>query len=479
MNTSGRRPVVLAALAFLLASLVLVLRPSGNEYLELLRQAEVHAEELERSAAAASYNEAASLRPDAPLPHLSLAQLYLDWGRADEALGAVAEAERLGAEPIEVERLRVAIHTSRAETSVTAKPAHWSAVVEHAQRLLALDPDSREIRHNLARAHLGLREWGAARSVYRELLRSDSSDEKAHERLGALLLGDNPDAAEHLHLARSELAQQLLATFAEAGSVGDPAYASTQVGRVLIERQEWPLAARQLQLAVSHSPDYADAHMYLGHALDQMGYPDDAEPHLLGATGAASDSPVAHTLLGLHYDRLGEEAAARAQYEAAYDLAPDNPALCVEIGQTWAAEGRYVAAEIWLREAISLEPDDPGLWEILARFYLDYNIASDERAVRAAEKLLELVPDGAHAHDLRGWAAFQVGDYETAQECLQRAIALDPEMASAHYHFGLLESARGYPEKAEKAFTRAIDLDVTGKFRALVQRAQAASGEDW
>jgi tetratricopeptide (TPR) repeat protein len=219
--------------------------------------------------------------------------------------------------------------------------------------------------------------------------------------------------------------------------------------------------------------------MYLGHALDQMGYPDDAEPHLLGATGAASDSPVAYTLLGLHYDRLDEEAAARAQYEAAYDLAPENPALCVEIGHTWAAEGRYVAAEIWLREAISLKPDDPGLWEILARFYLDHNITSDDRAVLAAEELLGLVPNGAHAHDLRGWAAFQVGDYAIAHEHVQRAIELDPEMASAHYHLGLLKTAQGYPEEAQEAFTRAIDLDVTGKFRALVQRAQEASGGHW
>jgi tetratricopeptide (TPR) repeat protein len=478
VNASDRRPVVLAALALLLASLVFVLRPSGSEYLELLRQAEAHAENLERTAAAAAYNEAAGLRLDAPLPHLSLAQLYLDWGRTDEALDAVDEAERLGAEPIDVEWLRVAIHTAGAETSVTAKPAHWSAVVEHAQRLLILDPDSRETRHTLARAYLGLREWGAALSIYRELLRSDPNDERAHERLGALLLGEDPNAVEHLHLAETELSQQLLTTFAEAGGTGDAAYASTQVARVLIGGQEWPLAARQLQLAISRSPDYADAHMYLGHVLDQMGYPEDAGPHLLGATGVAPDSPVAHTLLGLHYDRLGEEADARAQYEAAYDLAPDNPAVCVEIGQTWAAEGRYVAAEIWLREAISLKPDDPRLWEILARFYLDHNITSDDRAVRAAKKLLELAPDDAHAHDLRGWAAFQVGDYETAQEHLQGAIELDPEIASAHYHLGLLKSAQGHPEEAQEAFTRAIDLDATGTFSALVQRAREASGKD-
>jgi Flp pilus assembly protein TadD len=218
--------------------------------------------------------------------------------------------------------------------------------------------------------------------------------------------------------------------------------------------------------------------MYLGHALDQMGYPDAARPHLLGATGADPNSPVAHTLLGLHYDRLGDASAARAEYEAAYDLAPENPALCVEIGQTWVTEGRYVVAEIWLREAISLEPSDPGLWEILARFYLNHNMTSDDQAVRAAKKLVELAPDSATAHDLRGWAAVQVGDYGSAQEHLRRAIELDPEMASAYYHRGLLERAQGHSEKAKEAFTRAIDLDTTGRFVVLVERAREASRED-
>jgi tetratricopeptide (TPR) repeat protein len=440
-----------------------------------LRRAEEHAEALERTDAVATYQEAAHLRSRAPLPYLSLARLYLDWGRTDEALNAVAEAERRDAEPIDVEPLRMAIYAARAETSSATKSADWEAAAEHAQTFLLLDPDSEKALHTLARAYLGLGEWEAARFVYNDLLRFNPDDARAHERLGALLLGEDPDAVEHLHLGESELSRQLLAAFAEAGSAGAPAYVSTRVGRVLIESQEWPLAARQFQRAISRRPDYADAHMYLGHALDQMGYSEDARPHLLKAVEGAPNSPVAHTLLGLHYDRWGDPSAARAEYEAAYDLAPENPALCVEIGQTWADEARYVAAEIWLREAISLKPDDPGLWEILARFYLDHNITADDQAVRATKKLLELIPDSATAHDLRGWATFQIGDYETAREHLHRAMELDPEMASAHYHLGVLERVQGHSEKAQEAFTRAIDLDTTGKFITLVERVRKVS----
>jgi len=218
--------------------------------------------------------------------------------------------------------------------------------------------------------------------------------------------------------------------------VDDPSYASALLGRVLFGAQEWALAARQFERALSCNPDYPDAHAYLGHALDQMGRPDEAWPHLQQAATLAPDSPV----------------------ETAYDLDPTNPATCVEIGQAWAAEGRYVAAEIWLREAVSLQPDDPALWEVLARFYLDHNITTEERGVEATAEWVRLSPDDACAHDLQGWAAFQVGDYDTAESGFLRALSLDPALASAHYHLGRLWAAQGAHQKAQQEFIRALDL---------------------
>jgi tetratricopeptide (TPR) repeat protein len=461
------------ALALLVAGLLLVLHPSDSEYRDLLEQGQAHAEKAERTAAATAYREATQLRPDDPLPHLQLARLYLDWGRIDEALEAVAAAERLGGPRVDVERLRLKAHLARAETSATARPAHWEVVGQQARWLLTLDPDDQDARHALARAYLGVRAWGAAQGVYQVLLGRDPGDTLARERLGALLLGDDPVALEHLHVAGTELSGRLLAAFQEAHGTGGPAYVSTLVGCVLVEYEEWPLAARQLDRALLHNPGYGDAHAYLGHVLDRMGYRDEARSHLLRAVAAMPQSVIAHTFLGLHYDRWGDTAGARAQYETAYDLAPQNPAICVEIGQTWVAEGRYVAAEIWLREAVSLWPDDPRLWEILARFYLDHNIASNQRAIETTEALLALAPQDAVAHDLRGWAAFQVGDYEAAEEHLIRSIELDPRLASAYYHLGLLRSDQGHQDEAEEAFTRAIDLDTTGRLVALVERASA------
>jgi len=472
MNAGGvtRKPdrrllITIPALVLLTVALLLILRPASTPYLDYLRQGDEHAARAERTAAVAAYGEAARLRPGDPAPYLRLAQVYLEWGRTEDALAAIASAERLGAGggggsaalTTGLERLWIAVHTARAD---------WPAVVERTQRLLALAPagwdDAGTTRHTLARAYVELREWDAARAEYETLLRADPADPVAHERLGALLLGDDPAAIQHLFAAQTDLADRLLAAMGDPGTADDPAYASTLLGRALFEEQEWALAVRQFECALLHNLDYPDAHAYLGHALDRMGHPDEARPHLLRAVALAPDSVVAHTFLGLHNDRLGDFSAARAEYETAYDLDPDNPATCVEIGQTWVAEGRYVAAEIWLLEAVSLQPDDPALWGILARFYLDHNITAEGQGVEVTEKLVELLPDDAGAHDLRGWAAFQVGDYGTAQDSLLRAISLDPALAAAHYHLGLLWAAQGMDRKAQESFTRALDLDTTG-----------------
>lgn len=452
------------ALLCLAAALLVVLHPAGDPYIDLMRQGADYASGARRTASVAAYRQASALRPDAWLPYLRLAEVYLDWGRSDDALAALAGAEARGAresDPVEVERLWVAVSEVRAD---------WDGVVEHAQQLLDLAPSDREARHSLAGACVELQDWETARDEYRTLVEGDRGDRRAQERLGALLVGDDPAAIQHLFAAGTDLAERLLAVLREQGVEENAAFLDASLGRVLFEHREWALSTRLFEKALAARPGYASAHAHLGLALDRMGRPAAAEPHLRWAVVLAPASPLAHTFLGLHYDRLGELEMARAAYETAYDLDRENPAICVEIGQTWAAEGEYDTAEIWLAEAVSLRPDDPALWEILARFYLGHNISPAERGAEAVARLLELAPDSARAHDLRGWAALQTGEYEVARESLNRALELDPTLASAHYHMGLLWRAWGDPDRARAAFIRALDLDTSGALVPAIER---------
>jgi tetratricopeptide (TPR) repeat protein len=457
--------VTCSLLALLVSFLSLAMRAVSKPYLGLLAEGDEYALRAERSSAVAAYREAARLWPGDPVPYLRLAQVYVDWGRAEEAMDALSTAEELGAREangVGLERLWVAAAIARGD---------WPAVEEHAQRLLDLLPGAADARHALAQAYVEMLEWDAAQAEYEALLQADATDSLAHERLGTLLVGGDPVAIQHLIAAQTDLAGQVMDVLGQSVAASDPAYASALVGRVLFEAGEWALAARHLRRALSFSPDYADAHAYLGYALSQLDRSGEAGSHLRQAVELAPDSVVAHTFLGLYYEQQGDFSAARAAYETAYDLDRDNPATCVEIGQTWAAEGRYVAAEIWFLEAVTLQADDPALWEILARFYLDHNISAGGKGLEAAEVLTELSPADARARDLLGWAALQLGDYAVAEENLLMAVSLDPWLASAHYHLGLLREAQGDPERAQEAFVRALDLDTNGELIPLVERA--------
>jgi Flp pilus assembly protein TadD len=466
MRMPNRRLLSFLVLVLILVALALILHPIDTRYQDLLRHGDALAAETKRTAAVTAYEEGVSLRPGDPEPHLRLARLYLDWGRTDEALAALAEAERLGVgegDRVRLEQLWTAVYVARAD---------WPAVVERAQRVIVLAPDdASDARHTLARAYVELRQWEGAQAAYEALVEFDPGDALAHERLGALLVGDDPAAIQHLFAAQTDLAGQLIGVLEEPDVLDNPAYAQALLGRVLFEAGEWALASYHFEQALYLEPSYPDAHAYLGCALDQMGHSREAWPHLLMAVSWAPDSVVAHTFLGMHYDLQGDHAAARAEYEAAYDLDPTNPATCVAIGQTWAAERRYVAAEIWFSAAVALRPDDPALWKVLAHFYLDRHITFEGQAVAVTAKLLELAPDDAQAYDLRGWAAFQVGDYATAQDYLLQALDIDPTLATALYHLGVLLDVQGENQGAQEAFVRAIDLDTTGALVPLVERA--------
>lgn len=406
------------------------------------------------------------------MPHLALAEIYLGWGRPAEALEALSQAEGRGARPVEVERLRAFAYARRAERSIERRLADWALTAEHGERALAMGASDVQLRDLMARAHMAERDWSAAALTYEAIVSGDPSVAMARERLGALLMGVDPTAREHLLAAETDLASRLLTALDGPDNLALPGEVHAAAGRILGRHGAWPLAARHLVLAVQQDPAECEVRAYLGHALDQMGYRDEAQRHLLQAVEMCPGLVLPRTFLGLHYDRWGSLAAARRAYEAAYDMDPESAALCLEIGQTWAGEGRYVAAEIWLQEAASLSPDDPVVWEALARFYLDHHIVSKNRAMEAAERFLALTPDGARAHDLRGWAAVQTGAYETAEVHLARALELDPDLSSAHYHVGLLRDAQGRTDDAECAFQRAIDLDTRGNVIRLIERSR-------
>jgi tetratricopeptide (TPR) repeat protein len=238
-----------------------------------------------------------------------------------------------------------------------------------------------------------------------------------------------------------------------------------------LDRVSARLAVRALLRAVYHNPLYAEAYAYLGQAADALDWSDWALASLRYAESLAPDSFTIQTLSGLYWDRHAAPALARKHYEVAYHQDEDNVALCLEIAATYAAENEYTAAEAWLLYAAKIAPDDPQVWETLTRFYVDSEVGVKESGLSAAQRLVELVPQSASAHDLLGWAYYLIGDYARARTYLLRALSLDPTLVTIHYHLGRLYAQRREYENAAQAFRRAADLDLEGGWKDALDRA--------
>ncbi|MCI0625989.1 MAG: tetratricopeptide repeat protein [Acidobacteria bacterium] len=131
-----------------------------------------------------------------------------------------------------------------------------------------------------------------------------------------------------------------------------------------------------------------------------------------------------------------------------------------------SVEGFRQALEHFKR-AVALDPLDPAAQAGLADTYsamADFGVASSPelrpRAMQAAERALELDPQGAEGHAALGRALFLFDwNFAAAERSVERALALNPDYVPAHQTMAWLKSARGQHAEAVAAAQRALQLD--------------------
>ncbi|QQS40626.1 MAG: winged helix-turn-helix domain-containing protein [Acidobacteriota bacterium] len=110
------------------------------------------------------------------------------------------------------------------------------------------------------------------------------------------------------------------------------------------------------------------------------------------------------------------------------------------------------------KRAIEIDPRFADAWAGLAAVYA-MGDAMDE-AEPAVDKALELNPDLAHAHAVRGFIKmFLDWDWEAAEDSLDRAVELGSNSVEAHHWRGIYMALRGRFADAKAEMNRALELD--------------------
>jgi tetratricopeptide (TPR) repeat protein len=171
----------------------------------------------------------------------------------------------------------------------------------------------------------------------------------------------------------------------------------------------------------------------------------------------------------------GEEAAALADRLPGRDT--PSPEFLHLRGRALRAAGRVFDAETSFREALALAPREPALLADLATTLLGQKRL--EAALPYAREAVQLRPDAAAYHALRGVIAESLGYDNEAEAALSAARELAPQDAGGHTVYGYHALRAGRVTEAEAAFRAALAIhpDRGEALRGLA-RCAAALG-DW
>lgn len=100
-------------------------------------------------------------------------------------------------------------------------------------------------------------------------------------------------------------------------------------------------------------------------------------------------------------------------------------------------------------------PSFENLLETGRQYHMAGRLADAEAAYR---RILESEPSNAEANFLLGTLAYQVDEYQQAEQLLQNAIRGNPRRSDYYNNLGLVLRARGEPERAVRAFEEAARL---------------------
>jgi tetratricopeptide (TPR) repeat protein len=229
---------------------------------------------------------------------------------------------------------------------------------------------------------LAKEDLGQLNQVIARLSQRRPSDAEIQFLRGLLLAISSPQSSTGtLRLANElspqgiPLALELVRTIEDARIIDNQAYTLAQVGQVLAKYSEWNFAARAFQAAIVFEPSYADAYIFLGLSLDELGK--DGLESYQQAIELNPDGALGYLYLGVYWLRNGSPDMAIENFERASDLEPENPMIAVQMGHAFEIKGEIETALNAYRAATELEPQDGTLWLILAQVSLhhEFNIA--------------------------------------------------------------------------------------------------------
>lgn len=303
---------------------------------------------------------------------------------------------------------------------------NFTSALEHAKKLMTLDPGKVYPYQIMGDANLELGNYEKAATIYKNMIKlndgSNSGNVAIETRLARLelLYGNFDEAQKHLVTALS-IASKMPNITRE-----NIAWQRWQLGEIAFSRGDYAKAESYYQDSLTTYPNYFRSCASLGRVKAARGDIQGAIKDYKQAVDIIPD-PIFIAALGDLYKLSGLEKEANAQYALVEQIAKLNKLNGVLYNRN------------------------------LAIFYADHDLKLEE-AYTQAEKEYEIRKD-IYGADAVAWTALKTSRLPEAQTAIKGALRLGTKDAKLFYHAGMIANAAKDKKTAIEYLQKALTLN--------------------
>jgi len=253
----------------------------------------------------------------------------------------------------------------------------------------------------------------------------------------------------------------------------DPNYAAGhgRLGTSLLDRQRYPEADAELNIAIQLDPELQGVHQQLAKLCkSQKRYPEEIaqlrEVVRIASTLETKISLAEAIITDLPINQWEE---AEKILRGVLKTEPDNVDANGDLGWVMINRKDYPAAIAFYRVAAKMQPGNGEPHQVMGKLYRLQSKFDD--AIREGEMAVALSPDSYQATAELVETYTAIGDNDAAVKTYQRLIAIFPTAARTHFDLGTFYGKIGKRAEARAELQRALTLSVTPEGKKMIQEA--------
>ena len=228
-------------------------------------------------------------------------------------------------------------------------------------------------------------------------------------------------------------------------------------GRAYSLQEQWKEAIANYDKAIRFESDNMDAYIHRITAKMMIGRHKNAFNDCNKAVKINSNNPTIYVLRGNANSNLGNYRDAIADYNKALKINPKYAGAHYNCGNSKAALGKYSNAIADYNEAIKINPKHADAY--CNRGNCKSALGEYRDAITDYNEAIKINPKHVNAHYNRGNSKFNLGEHRDAITDYNEAIKINPKNASAYCNRGISKAVLGKNRDAIADFNEAIKIN--------------------